>query len=338
MPELTRTSKYFVATEYDMGLTIPSETSDGWASVMNANWTAIDSKLKSVSDTVLANLASAQLLEQGLSTINYCINPDLNVWQRDVTGLVTDVNASDSADAGSFRSDQWKFYKTAAPSTTVTRGQRWLGVSHAGSNSAIMTQRIERFRSFRGKTVTFALSVYTPNSETVTIYVEDGVSARSSASGSSTTQFTQILVAHAVSSTATRLQLRIKVTATGIGTSYIRAGVLAIGDFTETGVKYYRNAPGQDLLDCQRYYERISLGSGASFVFSASSSTDKIRFPVKIVPKYAGGSVSHTVDTEDVGAIASTLGGKDNTVNFNVDVDSGSTLTLSNIVVEADLW
>ena len=212
MPSMNIPSTYYLKSPHGNGLVLPSTGSDGWATVMNNNWSIIDAKIKTNQDAAAQNLSAATDIQSGgIRLVNQITNP--NLWSRGVFTTVVNSFCANSLFTGlsaattpledpwssgyGYVADGWKTYWITTGGTSgsydpvfgVTAGSlsdppsnnEYMELDVAphtanGTWSIAMYQRLERWKCFRGEPCTFAVDIQQTSGNvniTASVYIDD---------------------------------------------------------------------------------------------------------------------------------------------------------------------
>jgi len=336
MPEISIPSTYYLKTKNN-SLVLPSEYSDGWADAMNDNWETIDSKLQANKTAAEQNLSNAQALINPTAIVNQLTNPNFSIWQRGSSLYTTSSTPT-------FGCDSWKFHTGAGNNVNIYRSDTAGGLTGKVGfvlDDIVLRQRIERYKPFRGNTVTFSIDVKTLGKLiSFTSIIRDDAGDSSSAVLPVDTAWNRLTVSRTIDASTTKLEIEITALSaeSGLSTFMLRNAVLAYGSFSE--VVYRPNPPGRDLMQCRRYFEK-KTGFTIPYKFPVSNGFgDKLRLTGRLDPKYTGGtptssySVTKDITTTSPGTISST----GNSLLLEFDVDGGSYLDINDYEHDTSYW
>lgn len=189
---------------------------------------------------------------------NILDNGGFEIWQRGAGPFTTN---------GSYTVDRWKMYESGA-SLQVDRTVGDSNYNHGeydcrctvsgatGTGYAMMAQMVENYKSYRGKTVSLSVKVYTTVADKVRVWLSDEIintfSDYHTGSGWET-----LTVTKTVDDSLTDLQVWIGMYTNDDtnGVFFIDNAMLVIGD---EPVDYVPVMPAEEWERCQRYYHRIT--------------------------------------------------------------------------------
>ena len=228
--------------------------------------------------------------EHGFDTarVNQLVNGGFEVWQRGA-GAVT----------YGFSADRWSLYNlqgTAAgtferDTTNQETGSACMKVNCTNVGTAfVMTQVLENWRDLKGKPVALTMRVKSPVVGGIRISVNDSVAATYFTNTVANAYETISIVHNPVAANTTYLWIMVSFLVAGV--YYLDSAMLVPGAVPTEFVPMH---PTDDLLRCQRYYERVGGTSTElilSMVYSAAGQTTYHSVPFKVTK---GGTPSVTV-------------------------------------------
>lgn len=190
---------------------------------------------------------------------NILINGDFTFWQR---GGIANAVSTYSADrwisqvvAGG--SPNWSFGLVTSNLDTTGPNVADLNIINAGNSSfrLYFQQRVENFSNYLGKTITFTCRIKT-STTSLKIQLDDGVTTTTSSAHTGSGNYETLTVTKTVSASATELYVNIgfvDAQPSTTGHSYFATAMLVLGS---VAVPFVARQYGEELLLCQRYYEK----------------------------------------------------------------------------------
>lgn len=187
---------------------------------------------------------------------NILINGGMEIWQRNTSFTSPATNA--------YTADRWKVLHDDTPTFTVSRDSvtvdsgtysMKVNVTAIGTGTFLeMTQDVEDFVSYAGKTVSLSMRVWSNNSS-IQLRINDGVGVSDSSAHPGDSAFHTLTVTRTISSSATRLRIQVGNLGSGFTTVtfYADSAMLILGSEPSN---FTPRLPEIELALCQRYYEK----------------------------------------------------------------------------------
>lgn len=228
-------------------------------------------------------------------------NGGFEIWQRGASNNVTS-----SGDANTY-GDLWQYSLGSSPNWTFSReatekvsgsyGMKVLVTTLGGGTPIIYQRLLDNYLEYKGKKVTYSLSIKTNVADKIKLRISDGIGSSDSSYHTGGGGFERLTVTRTIDSGAiTKLSFEIVIEATG--TYYLDEAMAVQGDFSANGIDYKPLDPSEDWERCQRRYEigavvlAIYTTGATSFVYHPSFSSRKRAVPTItfVSPVYSNAS------------------------------------------------
>lgn len=189
---------------------------------------------------------------------NILINGGFEFWQR---------SSSTTAPAnGAYVADRWKVETAEVTGVTIstdtttkdngTYSAKVIVTSASGGNNWRLSQAIENYAAYAGKTITFSARIYTVTANAIRLRIDDNVTATNSSAYHTGSGWETLSLTFNVSSSASQLVVYVGMIANGdkkVGTYYFDSGMLVVGN---QPITFIPDNYQSELAKCQRYYEK----------------------------------------------------------------------------------
>lgn len=202
-----------------------------------------------------------------VSNPNILINPDFKINQRGSTSYTG---------AGAYSVDRWRRY---LDTTATVNASGSIALAHAGdgNNSYMISQTIENYADYKGKTLTLSVK-YKSNASAgdVRVFVYDGVTTKQTLIATTSAEGIATVTA-TISESATKLLAGIGIASTVAGSITIEWVKLELGSIA---TPFCPPDPATELIRCQRYYDVVG-----SWHTRAFDSIYDITIPFKVTKR-----------------------------------------------------